>query len=72
MGRKEWIGKWRDDSAEIKKNKELIENELNKKYKVTHEKINLSQEDSTFHICFSDFRKIFNKLFICQILFQIY
>ena len=43
--RKEWIGKWNDDSAEIKKNKELIENELNKKYKITHEKINLSQED---------------------------
>ena len=32
MGKKEWIGKWSDDSAEIKKNKELIENELNKKY----------------------------------------
>ena len=44
-GRKEWNGKWSDDSAEIKKNKESIENELNKKYKVTHEKINLSQED---------------------------
>ena len=23
-------------------------------------KINLSQEDGTFHICFGDFRKIFN------------
>ena len=45
-----------------KKNKELIENELNKKYKVTYEKINLSQEDGIFHICFSDFLKIFNKL----------
>ena len=32
--RKEWNGKWSDDSAETKKNKELIENELNKKYKV--------------------------------------
>ena len=57
MGRKEWIGKWSDDSVETKNNKELIENELNKKYKVTHEKINLSQEDGTFHICFGDFRK---------------
>ena len=72
MGRKEWIGKWSDDSAEIKKNKVLIENELNKKYKVTHEKINLSQDDGTFHICFSDFRKLFNKLFICKNLCQIY
>ena len=44
---------------------------INKKYKVTHEKINLSQEDGIFHICFGDFRKIYNKLFICQI-FQIY
>ena len=65
-GRKEWNGKWSDDSVETKKNKELIENELNKKYKGTHEKINLSQEDGTFLMCFSDFRKIFNKLFICK------
>ena len=70
--RKEWIEKWSDDSAETKKNKELIENELNKKYKVTHEKINFSQEDSTFHICFNDFRKLSNKLFICKNLCQIY
>ena len=32
MGRKEWNGKWSDDSVETKKNKEFIENELNKKY----------------------------------------
>ena len=31
-GRKEWNGKWSDDSVETKKNKEFIENELNKKY----------------------------------------
>ena len=72
LGRKEWIGKWSDDSAEIKKNKELIENELNKKYKVTHEKINLSQEDVTFHMYSNDFRKLSNKLFICKNLCQIY
>ena len=70
--RKEWNGKWSDDSAETKKNKELIENELNKKYKVTHEKINLSQEDGTFHMYSNDFRKLSNKLFICKNLFQIY
>ena len=69
FGRKEWIGKWCDDSAETKKNKELIENELNKKYKVTHEKINLSQEDSTFHICFSDFRKIQTSFIMYIIIF---
>ena len=69
LGRKEWIGKWSDDSAEIKKNKELIENELNKKYKVTHEKINLSQEDGTFHICFSDFRKIQTSFIMYIIIF---
>ena len=40
MGRKKWNGKWSDDSAETKRNKEIFENELNKKYKVTHEKIN--------------------------------
>ena len=65
-GRKEWNGKWSDDSVETKKNKERIEEELNKKYKGTHEKINLSQEDGTFLMCFSDFRNIFNKLFICK------
>ena len=65
-GRKEWNGKWSDDSVETKKNKEKIEYELNKKYKGTHEKINLSQEDGTFLMCFSDFRNIFNKLFICK------
>ena len=65
-GRKEWNGKWSDDSVETKKNKEKIEEELNKKYKGTHEKINLSQEDGTFLMCFSDFRNIFNKLFICK------
>ena len=65
-GRKEWNGKWSDDSVETRKNKERIENKLNEKYKGTHEKINLSQEDGTFLMCFSDFRNIFNKLFICK------
>ena len=65
-GRKEWNGKWSDDSVETKKNKENIESELNKRYKGTSEKINLSQEDGTFLMCFSDFRNIFNKLFICK------
>ena len=65
-GRKEWNGKWCDDSVETKKNKERIEQKLNEKYKGTNEKINLSQEDGTFLMCFSDFRQIFNKLFICK------
>ena len=72
FGRKKWNGKWGDDSAETKRNKELIENEINKKYKVTHEKINLSQEDDNFHMYSNDFRKLSNKLFICKNLFQIY
>ena len=45
---------------------------INKKYKVTHEKINLSQEDGTFHMYSNDFRKLSNKLFICKNLCQIY
>ena len=65
-GRKEWNGKWSDDSVETKQNKERIEKKLNEKYKDTNEKINLSQEDGTFLMCFSDFRQIFNKLFICK------
>ena len=72
LGRKDWIGKWSDDNVETKKNKELIKNELNEKYKVTHEKINLSQEDGTFHMYSNDFRKLSNKLFICKNLCQIY
>ena len=39
LGRKEWNGKWSDDSVETKKNKELIENELNKKYNAKFIKI---------------------------------
>ena len=65
-GRKEWNGKWSDDSVETKQNKERIEQKLNEKYKGTNEKINLSQEDGTFLMCYSDFRQIFNKLFICK------
>ena len=65
-GRKEWNGKWSDDSVETRHNKERIEQKLNEKYKETNEKINLSQEDGTFLMCFSDFRQIFNKLFICK------
>ena len=64
-GRKEWNGKWSDDSNETQKNGERIEEILNKKYEGTSEKIVLSQEDGTFLMCFSDFRKIFNKLYIC-------
>ena len=51
-----------------KKQKRII----NKKYKVTHEKINLSQKDDTFHMYSNDFRKLSNKLFICKNLCQIY
>ena len=68
-GRKEWNGKWSDDSVETKKNKERIENELNKKYRGTNEKINLSQEDGTFLMCFSDFRKIQTSFIMYIIIF---
>ena len=64
--KKEWKGKWCDGSIETIKNKERIEEKLNKKYKGTHEKINLSQEDGTFLMCFSDFREIYNIIYICK------
>lgn len=64
-GRKEWVGKWADDSEEVLANEERIREALNKKYEGTHEKISVNQEDGTFIMCFSDFRRIFNKLFIC-------
>ena len=65
-GKYEWNGKWCDNSEEVIKNKERIENALKKKYEDTSEKINLSQEDGTFLMRFSDFRKIFNNIFFCQ------
>ena len=64
-GRKEWVGKWADDSEEVIANEERIQEALNKKYEGTHEKVCVNQEDGTFIMCFSDFRRIFNKLFIC-------
>ena len=65
-GKYEWNGKWCDDSEEVIKNKERIENALKKKYEDTSEKIDFSQDDGTFLMRFSDFRKIFNNIFFCQ------
>jgi len=38
---------------------------LDKRYKNSREKPKLEEEEGTFLMCFSDFRKIFNKLFVC-------
>ena len=65
-GNYEWNGKWCDNSAEVIKNKELIEKALNEKYKDTNEKIDFSKDDGAFLMRFSDFRKIFNNIFFCQ------
>ena len=62
----EWNGKWCDNSEEVIKNKERIENVLKKKYEDTNEKIDFSKDDGTFLMRFSDFRKIFNNIFFCQ------
>lgn len=64
-GRKESKLKWCDDSDEILKNQKRIEEVLNKKYEDTHERVYVNQEDGCFLMCFSDFLKVFNKLFIC-------
>ena len=64
-GFKEWNGKFSDTSDELAKNKSIIQKLLDEKYKNTQEKINLDDEDGTFLMCFSDFRKIFNKIFVC-------
>ena len=64
-GCKEWTGKWCDDSDEVMLNKERIEEALKEKYEGTNEKISVSDEDGCFIMCFSDFRRIFNKLYIC-------
>ena len=65
-GNYEWNGKWCDDSEEVIKNKERIDNVLKKKYSDTSEKIDFSKNDGTFLMRFSDFRKIFNNIFFCQ------
>jgi hypothetical protein len=65
-GNYEWNGKWCDNSEEVLKNKERIENVLNKKYADTNEKIDFSKDDGTFLMRYSDFRKIFNNIFFCQ------
>ncbi len=65
-GNYEWNGKWCDNSEEVIKNKERIENVLNKKYADTNEKIDFSKDDGTFLMRYSDFRKIFNNIFLCQ------
>ena len=65
-GNYEWNGKWCDNSEEVIKNKERIENVLNKKYADTNEKIDFSKDDGTFLMRYSDFRKIFNNIFFCQ------
>ena len=65
-GKYEWNGKWCDNSEEVIKNKERIENELKKKYADTNEKIDFTKDDGAFLMRFSDFRKIFNQIFLCQ------
>lgn len=63
--RKEWNGKWADDSPELIENEERIREVLNKKYEGTSEKISVNEEDGCFFMCFSDFRRIYNKIFVC-------
>ena len=54
-----WNGKWTDNSDQLDKKGKLIEKVLQEKYKGTTEKFSLEDEDGTFFMCFSDFRKIF-------------
>ena len=63
-GFQEWQGKWCDDSEELALNKERINDKLTEKYKGTHEKPHVGEDnnDGTFIMCFSDFRNIFNKV----------
>ena len=65
-GKYEWNGKWCDNSEEVIKNKEYIEEALKKKYADTSEKIDFTKDDGAFLMRFSDFRKIFNNIFFCQ------
>lgn len=57
--------KWCDDSEELIENQELIEEALKERHKGTHEQLYVNQEDGCFLMNFSEFLRIFNKLFIC-------
>lgn len=61
----EWNGPWADDTDEINKHQERIEETLGEKYAGTHEKVNVNQNDGCFLMCFEDFLRVYNKLFIC-------
>ena len=61
-GVKEWNGKWSDNSKEVEQNAQLILNAL--KVKLPKQKQENISEDGRFLISFSDFRSIFNNLFI--------
>ena len=65
-GKYEWNGKWCDNSEEVIKNKEYIEEALKKKYADTSEKIDFTKNDGAFLMRFSDFRKMFNNILFCQ------
>lgn len=64
-GFKEWNGKWSDQSDELERYRDIIQNILCEKYKGSNEKIDLEKEDGTFLMSFNDFRKIFSKIYIC-------
>lgn len=63
-GQREWNGKWSDNSEEVNKNLEKLQNEL-KKLGSDEDYNPHDGNDGTFLMCFRDWRNIFHNLYSC-------
>lgn len=61
-GKCEWKGKWSDNSEEIDINKAELDKYLDSLEQ--EERFVPGEEDGTFLICYSDFRDIYNNLYV--------
>ena len=66
LGLNEWTGTWNDRSEEIEKNKKTIMDILKKKYGNTKEENKFLENDGSFFMNYTDFLKIFSRIFICR------
>lgn len=63
-GKMEWKGKWSDSSDEISNAISILEKQYIAKLE-DEEKFDPFDEDGSFIMCYSDWRDIFNNMFIC-------
>jgi len=63
-GKGEWNGKWSDESEELVKYREQLQNYIDELEE--DERFELGEEDGTFLINFKEWRSIYNRLFIAN------